>query len=314
MVIRADATGDEKIGVGHVMRCIALAEEWIERGGRVTLMSVECIPWVVGAVERAGIEFVKMPKVGIGTDYDARHLVEFADGCGASWVVVDGYSFTEYYMLRLVGYGFETMILDDYGHCSEYFSDIVLNQDVNYDDFYAGIHAPFTCILLGDEYALIRREFREARARRKSHGIWPNTVFLGMGGNDPLGVSKIVSEIVSGIGMQPVISDRNNGSVSEVMARCQIGVVNGGTTAMEAIAVGLPIVIVPLSDNQKEPACYYDAIGAAAMLYESCICDLPDRIEHVIRHSEDMTNIGTSLIDGQGPSRVVNEMLEVKDA
>ena len=81
LLIRCDANSD--MGVGHVMRCIALAEAWIELGGRV-VFATEQMP--VKIIER--IE--KLP-ARILTVQGAEGTAALARDLGARYAVIDGY-------------------------------------------------------------------------------------------------------------------------------------------------------------------------------------------------------------------------------
>lgn len=56
LIIRADAA--LSIGAGHVMRCIALAQAWMRKGGEVVLATRTTIPWVKDRLENLGFPVV----------------------------------------------------------------------------------------------------------------------------------------------------------------------------------------------------------------------------------------------------------------
>ena len=53
LLVRADASAG--MGAGHVIRCLALAEEWIASGGQVDFASVDLPPRLQVMLENAGV-------------------------------------------------------------------------------------------------------------------------------------------------------------------------------------------------------------------------------------------------------------------
>lgn len=61
LYIRADA--DSKIGTGHIMRCIGVAQAWQDHGGKVTFLSHSESEGLQGRILTEGFELLFLEKV-----------------------------------------------------------------------------------------------------------------------------------------------------------------------------------------------------------------------------------------------------------
>src|ERR1043166_6614015 len=126
LLIRADASA--QIGWGHVMRCLALAQAWQDRGG-------ECIFAMAGSVDalEQRLHSEDMHVRGItavpGSAEDAQQTSELARQNNARWIVVDGYDFGAQYQRPLKQSGFKLLAIDDYGRAGNSFADLILDQN-----------------------------------------------------------------------------------------------------------------------------------------------------------------------------------------
>src|SRR5690348_5454729 len=98
LIIRADATF--AVGHGHVMRCLALAQAWQDKGGNCSFVISEPIPELARRLCAEGFELVPIGAVP-GTSDDAAEVAELAHARDAGWVVVDGYQFKANYHRQL---------------------------------------------------------------------------------------------------------------------------------------------------------------------------------------------------------------------
>ena len=94
LVIRADAS--TRIGVGHVMRCLALAQAWQEAGGEVTFVSALDSPEIKSRLTAEGIA-VSPLTARCASRQDATETGDYGRRLGADWIVVDGYDFDAAY-------------------------------------------------------------------------------------------------------------------------------------------------------------------------------------------------------------------------
>lgn len=339
LLVRADA--DLAIGTGHVMRCLALSQAWLDRGGTVRFACAACPS---GLRERLAGEGIGVAEVGapIGSEEDRAQTDRIAREAGASWVVVDGYSFDAAYVEALKGGGHRILQLDDCAQLDRYRADLVLNQNIYaHEGMYPGIPAR-TSLLLGPRYALLRREFRAAEKAPRMKKGRPSRLLVSFGGSDPTGLTL---EVVKAFGERrkpgleaTVLIGATNpraeeirgvsatlGSALEVttnasdmarrMADAGVALLNGGSTCYEAAYLGLPAIMVILADNQRAVAHGLDRAGVGILAGDAenvCGEALLDRavglLEDPIR-CDRMASSGRSLVDGRGASRVSTRLL-----
>ncbi|MGA2257536.1 MAG: UDP-2,4-diacetamido-2,4,6-trideoxy-beta-L-altropyranose hydrolase, partial [Thermoguttaceae bacterium] len=191
--IRADAS--PRIGAGHVMRCLALAQAWQDEGGDVAYFQAETTSGIEQRLRAERVEVVYQP-VEPGSDADAESLIRFAATRQARWIVLDGYHFDTRYQRLVKEAGLRLLLLDDTGASGHYYADLVLNQDLNAAESLYGNREPYTKLLLGTKYVLLRREFCRCPRKPRDFGDRPRTLLITMGGSDPGNVTLQVIEAV----------------------------------------------------------------------------------------------------------------------
>lgn len=345
IIIRADAS--TQIGTGHVMRCLALAQAGQEQGWQVLfiLASANKSSALESRLLLNGMKVVYL-SVEIGSSEDAQQTMDFAQQFAAQWIVVDGYNFGADYQKTIKCFGMSLLFIDDYGHAEYYYADLVLNQNISvHQDLYIN-REPYTNLLLGTAYTLLRKEFRQWRKWHKKINSCASKILVTFGGSDPdnvtvkviqslLFVSNNLEVIVVVGGSNPhykklesfiesntqsylaISLQQNVNNMPELMAWADIAIAAGGSTNWELAFMGLPSIVITIADNQKAIAAELDRQGVIINLgwhqdvtIEQIVLVLRELIGD--RHKrEDMSQKGRKLVDGNGASRVASQMLNM---
>ena len=338
LLIRADAS--TQMGTGHVMRCLALAQAWQDKGGQVTLAATTFPPALGERLASEGLTLVTLTAEP-GSPDDAQQTAEHARALGATWVIVDGYQFGAAYQRALKDAGLRVLFMDDYGHAGTYCADIVLNQNSYAHEGLYVQRASHTRLLLGPQYVLLRREFWPWRGWRRETSEVARKVLITMGGSDPdnvtlkviraldqieapgLEVTVIVGggnphfteiEAAAQISRHQIKVERNVSDMPTLMAWADVAVTAGGSTCYELAFMGVPALIIVLAENQQPGAAALAEAGIAwnfgwhshvealvlAVSLNQIFGDAATRTM--------MAQCGQALIDGHGSVRIVAEL------
>jgi UDP-2,4-diacetamido-2,4,6-trideoxy-beta-L-altropyranose hydrolase len=345
LFIRADATTD--IGTGHVMRCLALAQAWQDRGGKVIFIShCESDALRQRLIEEEEMNFITIEKshpdpsdqectMGVLHEFSKQNLKNTA------WLVIDGYHFDAAYQKRIKEAGYKLLWIDDYGHADHYYADLVLNQNISADESFYIHREPDTRLLLGTRYALLRREFKQWQGWQREIPLVARKVLVTLGGGDPNNatlkviqalkqvhipgmeakivvgpanpnLSSLELEIVDHSNFQLVMNASN---MPELMVWADLAVSAGGSTCWEMALLGLPNMIMYFADNQRPIAEKLHESGAALSMgwsYQLTIESITQNIENILFSQERRKGCSTKsqhLVDGSGAHRVCQDIM-----
>ena len=340
LLVRADA--GPRIGSGHVMRCLALAQAWRQRGGEAAFLTAGENPRLQKRLQTEGIEVARL-SAEPGSTADARETVAQAQDLGAAWLVADGYHFDAAYQKAIKKAGLSLLCLDDNGHADHYCADWVLNQNIHASPHFYHHREPFTHLLLGWGYFLLRREFLKWRLWSRPTPRIARNLLVTLGGSDPDNVTlKVLQalELVQTVPIRavvvvgggnphrqelqaaaqqapfPVTLKYNVADMPELMASVDMAISAGGVTCGEMAFMQLPALVLAVADNQRREV---ERLGQQRVaesldwhktlepehLAERCTALLSDTPRR-----ECMGRRGRELIDGDGAARTVAKLLD----
>lgn len=325
------------MGTGHVMRCIALAQAWQEAGGKAVFAMSEPL---VSVRERLVSEEMEVFRLEgrPGSQDDAKNLAELANQHHASWVVVDGYHFDASYQRDLKAEGVRVLVVDDDGSLEHYSADLVLNHNANASEASYPSREPYTRLLLGLPYVLLRREFMPWRDWKREIPNVGRKILVTMGGTDPdnitaqaieaLGETKIegMDAVVVVGGSNPHLealqglAERCHGSVRvirdpsnmpELMAWADLALIVAGGTVWELLFMGCSVLSYARNQAQVQIISQLDDNGIVhalglprecdALRTAAALTDLANSQERRTRFSR----LAREQVDGSGARRVV---------
>jgi UDP-2,4-diacetamido-2,4,6-trideoxy-beta-L-altropyranose hydrolase len=173
VAIRVDAS--PAIGIGHVMRCLTLADELRDTGAHVRFVSRHLPQYLEDIVRGRGHECVTLtgasrtaPGAGVphahwlGTsqEADAGEAIDALADRAWEWLVVDHYAIGAPWHRALRSRARRILVIDDVAD-REHDCDVLMDQNL-YPDMqtrYSGKVPPACTLLLGPHYALLRPRF-----------------------------------------------------------------------------------------------------------------------------------------------------------
>lgn len=329
----------EKIGLGHLQRCVTLARALRASGHRPAI--------IIDLPDRGATDAIR----GLVPDsIEVVSTVEAASnehdrGRRVEWLVIDDYAADARSDRASRRSAERILVLDD--HASrERDADVLLSQALLWTaDDYAEL-VPDGCeLLVGPRYVLVRPEFGSyvsvSTSTPKVHGI--RSIFVSMGGTDAgrslervlLALARRPPEertmvhvmtstlsrsaagldaLVAGLPYECLVHRDVRDPVA-LMASCDVAITAGGMTSFELATLGVPAIVVPSTALEAEVArvlvqhAQVYVIDAEDAGWE---IELLDTLSSVGRRSDVR---GPGIFDGAGAERIVRvmERLTVED-
>ncbi|HEX9780162.1 MAG TPA: UDP-2,4-diacetamido-2,4,6-trideoxy-beta-L-altropyranose hydrolase [bacterium] len=337
LLIRAD--GNAAIGTGHLMRCLALAQAWRHHGGGAALLAAAVPEAVRTRFIREGIPVAAMPAEP-GDPEDAKLTIGAARRAGAAWIVADGYRFGSAYQLAIRRSRFRLLVIDDGRHAEHYYAHVVLNQNPHAEESLYAAREPDTRLLLGPQYALLRREFLQWNEWTREFPARTPRVLVTMGGGDPDNVTARVLEALEALpgrletvavagpanphaaelerfskGAKAAVRlERQPAKMPELMSWADLAVSAAGSTVWELAFMGLPAALIVLAENQAPIAERLEAagvalnLGLADTLTGEAVAGAAGALLGDAARRRGMSARGRALVSGEGASHVAAEL------
>ena len=211
LFIRVDA--NSQIGLGHLMRCIALAQEWkMKKGEVIFLVHYDNIK-IEERILQEGFRLVSISN-SCPEPNDLKETIKILnrETDTNSWVVLDGYHFDTSYQKMIKKNGNRLLVVDDNVHLKYYCADIILNQNINAKKVNYRCTSD-TKLLLGLNYLLLRDEFKNYKQRERYYIEHPKNILVTMGGADYHNVTLMILKALNKV-------EINNATIKVIVGGC----------------------------------------------------------------------------------------------
>ncbi|HVJ52129.1 MAG TPA: UDP-2,4-diacetamido-2,4,6-trideoxy-beta-L-altropyranose hydrolase [Aliidongia sp.] len=328
-LFRADAS--PRMGIGHVMRCLAIAEGLADRGHRCHFACAELTEAAARRLDKEGITRHVL-------DGEAAFAV-LVRALDPAALILDGYHLTPAFRREAASLGRPVLTFQDHADATPLHAGLIVNPPGNGADPAGRAAAPDALWICGREAILLRRELRTALALAMLPIEARPSILVSFGGTDPAGLTLPVAaaltrrlgpvklEVVIGgglVGAKALVGEIDAlGShisvhldpfeLGPLMRRSGLAVSAAGGTVGELAGLGVPSVIAVIAENQRLGAAAAAADGwcravdpDAAALAEAAATlwrDPAGRAEMAIR--------ARGLVDGRGVERVVEALLGI---
>lgn len=342
LLIRADASSE--IGVGHVMRCAALAQAWRSAGGRVIFALATGARELETQLRSVGSK-VALISVEPGSAQDAAETCEFCRSYEACWLALDGYHFPQSYRAALKNSGARLLFVDDLADSAPYECDIVLNDNPGAEKLFTG-NGSGVRFLLGSRYALLRQEFLEANRELRDAPARARQILVTFGGGDQqnatLKMFEALQEVRDSVLDITVVVGASNPHrrlleeavgrsahsakilvnvklMPELMSQSDLAVSAGGGTCYELAFMQVPMLLVIAAKNQERTVNAFSAARAAvsagwfASIEEQSLTALLAKLIGDRTLRQQLRENAGRIVDGRGAQRVVETMLEMQN-
>jgi len=309
ILIRAD--GDAIIGLGHLVRCMALADMLKSDFGIHFFCRV--IP------EQIAADIIEQ---GYRLDVQDDEQLFFDAINKESIVVIDGYNFDSLYQQQIKDREAVLVCIDDL-HNREFFADLIINHapGVNHRDYTAQYYTQFA---LGPEYALLRPAFLKAAAQKRRISKI-ETLLICFGGAD---ISNLTQQalaaavdipqlkkiyVVTGAayrhqstlvqlvtGKVELYNAVDENKMLQLMQRADAAIVPSSGILFEVLAAGCIAFSGYYIDNQQEVYRNFKAMNA----FED-LCDFSDMQSGLQQKIADAATGRAQIIDGLSGERLL---------
>jgi UDP-2,4-diacetamido-2,4,6-trideoxy-beta-L-altropyranose hydrolase len=332
LAIRAD--GGPEIGYGHLIRSNALTEEMLARGNEVTVATTT--PNAAQSVFPNRVNITELRSRD-----DPEPFVDWLAATAPDIVFTDAYPVDTAYQKAVREQVRLAVLQDDDRHavCADLFTNGNLYApDLDYE--FVG-REPKTC--LGTNYILLRSEIRKLAQENPPWRAEPERAIVVMGGSDIENLTPTVVRAFNGFDLHldvivgPGVSDpqeevirntsRNSSTAVSVvcdpddlpqrMFQADFAVSTSSSTTYELLALGTPIISIPVVDNQEPIAEALRNRDAATVLEQNPEQnDIRQAIRKYVTSSalrQKRRERGRELVDGRGAKRLCPKLLSLAE-
>lgn len=347
IIFRVD--GNPEIGSGHTMRCLSIADAAKEQGRECRFITADdCF---ASLICQRGFGCDVLQTSYRDMDAEQGRLSVFLEQYQPEAIVTDSYFVTPEY-LSFLGQFADVTYLDDLAAFAYPVKRVVnyniYGPDLDYAALYSKAGVPQPQLLLGPDYAPLRKQFQNIAPREPRQKV--QDILISTGGADPQQIAlQLAQYLVKQAAQTPLHGVRyhfvvgamnadlpvlqsvaqecaaitihqNVQNMAQLMQQCDLAVAAAGSTLYELCACGVPTVTYVLADNQLLGAGTFAKYGLMKYagdcredrLFFLHLTETLWALAQDRREQERMRFAAKKFVDGQGAQRLAEKIGSMK--
>ncbi len=296
-----------EIGIGHVMRCLALADGFPSEKWQCQFICKSHSGNIKQIIESRGYVVKEMKLdpsfigaeiydrwVGSSQEYDANECLKYIDHTG-DFLVLDHYGLDVVWEKLLTPKVEKLIVIDDLANRPHDCDLLIDSKYGRLNTEYKNHTRDSTKLLMGSKYCILRKEFSElinkAKEKRKLTKTIKN-VLISFGGTDPLNYSELIVDLmmnkIRNLTLDIVIGSHHKSlpkfksinkkninlhidtnEMASLILNSDFSIGGYGGSSWERCCLGLPSFGLVSAKNQIEIAHSLDDYGASKCINES---------------------------------------------
>ena len=333
--IRVDSS--TKIGYGHLIRCLALADT-LKKSFKINFICTNLNGNLISQICKKKFEVfrfnTKSQRINVKKDAEKTISIIKKHRNKKSLLILDSYILSQEWENRVKPYVKRLIVIDDLMN-RKHSCDLIIDQNLHtqMNSLYTK-SVPKNCVkLLGPDYAILRNQFIAQRKYARIRSLPIKNILVSFGGTDnenhTLHALTSLKKLNSDVNVNVVTGTANIGkkiiknfckknfnynyfeqveNMVKLMQVADLCIGSSGTTTWERCCVGLPAIAIVASNDQKDIA--------SAVSKNKCIINLgkikkSDNVNYVrlmknLKNSElqNMSRNCMKLVDGKGAARI----------
>ena len=333
--IRVDSS--TKIGYGHLIRCLALADT-LKKSFKINFICTNLNGNLISQICKKKFEVfrfnTKSQRINVKKDAEKTISIIKKHRNKKSLLILDSYILSQEWENRVKPYVKRLIVIDDLMD-RKHSCDLIIDQNLHTQMNSLYINSvPKNCVkLLGPDYAILRNQFIAQRKYARIRSLPIKNILVSFGGTDnenhTLHALTSLKKLNSDVNVNVVTGTANIGkkiiknfckknfnynyfeqveNMAKLMQIADLCIGSSGTTTWERCCVGLPAIAIVASNDQKDIA--------SAVSKNKCIINLgkikkSDNVNYVrlmknLKNSElqNMSRNCMKLVDGKGAARI----------
>lgn len=264
IIFRVDSSS--QIGLGHLMRCLVLAEQY--KQDDIIFATQDLTGNANYKIKECGYQYINL------RDNSTQTLVDMVISHSIDLLIFDHYDIN-YQFEKTVKDKTSVKILSFDDTYQRHYCDVLLNHNIYAkDEDYQGLVPSFCELRCGEKYTLIRNEFKKIKSKNRQINTKNPTVFVSMGGADTTNVSLKVLEALINFSyitvnlattnananidtllnfskQNPQVNIYiNHSNIAQLMDNSDFAIITPSVTVCEVMYLNLPFIAIKTAGNQ----------------------------------------------------------------